>query len=45
MKMKNSIALAFGALAFGMTSAACALPVLETKDAAVRIDVSGKTVI
>ena len=42
MVIKNGIALALGALAFGMTSTACALPVLDTKDPAVRIDVSGK---
>lgn len=42
MTIKKKIVSAFGAWAIGMVSTACALPVLDTKDAAVRIDVSGK---
>lgn len=43
MKIKKRLALAFvGIWAFGMSSTACALPVLDTKDAAVRINTSGQ---
>lgn len=43
MKIKKRLALAFVAIwAFGMSSTACALPVLDTKDAAVRINTSGQ---
>ena len=43
MKIKKRLAQAFvGIWAFGMSSTACALPVLDTKDAAVRINTSGQ---
>ena len=43
MKIKKKLALACaGVWAFGMSSVACALPVLDTKDAAVRINTSGQ---
>lgn len=42
MIIKQGIVSAFGALAFGMSMTACALPVLDAKDAAVRIETAGK---